>query len=297
MKPMLSAKTDGTNLRFPLLVSPKLDGIRALIIKGKVYSRKLKLIPNAHVQRLLGHTELNGLDGELIVGSPTSPTAYRDTMSAVMSRDGEPDVTFWVFDDFINYKDTPFHERLKMAQKRVHEIRRCHVTSNIKLVPHTAIGTENGLEGMEEMYLYDGYEGIMLRDPYGLYKEGRSTLKEGWLLKLKRFEDSEAEIMGWEEHQHNANEATVGELGQTKRSSHKANKHGTGKLGALCVRDVVSEVEFNIGTGFTDAERQELWARKDKLYGLIVKYRFFPSGSKDKPRFPTFVGFRDPDDM
>ena len=71
MKPMLAAKTDGKGLSYPLLASPKLDEVRALIINGVVMSRSFKPIPNAHVQELFGRPEYNGLDGELIVGSPT----------------------------------------------------------------------------------------------------------------------------------------------------------------------------------------------------------------------------------
>jgi DNA ligase-1 len=46
-------------------------------------------------------------------------------------------------------------------------------------------------------------------------------------------------------------------------------------------------VEFNIGTGFTAEDR----AKKDWV-GLIVKYKFFPIGVKDKPRHPVYLGLR-----
>ena len=89
---MLAAKTDGKGLSYPLLASPKLDGVRALIINGIVMSRSFKPIPNAHVQELFGRPEYNGLDGELIVGAPTDKDVYRNTTSGVMSQAGEPDV-------------------------------------------------------------------------------------------------------------------------------------------------------------------------------------------------------------
>ena len=93
----------------------------------------------------------------------------------------------------------------------------------------------------------------------------------------------------------NLNEATVSETGRTKRSSHKANKVGRSDLGALIVewRDVV----FNIGTGFTDAERAELWAKRDELCGRVVKFKYFPVGGYEAPRHPVFAGFRDRIDL
>lgn len=63
-RPMLSATvTEVAALRFPLLASHKLDGIRALVLGGVVVSRNLKPIPNRHVQALFGRREYEGLDG------------------------------------------------------------------------------------------------------------------------------------------------------------------------------------------------------------------------------------------
>ena len=42
-----------------------------------------------------------------------------------------------------------------------------------------------------------GYEGLMLRDPNGIYKFGRSSVKENILLKVKEFMDDEAEIIAF----------------------------------------------------------------------------------------------------
>ena len=54
-------------------------------------------------------------------------------------------------------------------------------------------------------------------------------------------------------------------------------------------------VEFEIGTGFTAAEREALWLAPP--IGKIVKYKFFPVGVKDRPRHPVFLGFREAEDM
>lgn len=44
-------------------------------------------------------------------------------------------------------------------------------------------------------------------------------------------------------------------------------------------------------------DRRYYFENVDEIVGLIAKYQFFPVGIKDKLRFPTFQGFRDPIDM
>ena len=153
------------------------------------------------------------------------------------------------------------------------------------------------LQAYEQYCLNLGYEGVILRDPNSMYKHGRSTAKEGGLLKVKRFEDGEAGILAVEEQMHNGNEATTNELGRTQRSSHKENKVPMGKLGALVCKDLVTGIQFSIGTGFTDKLRKDMWAHRDTLIGATVKYKSFKIGVKDAPRHPVFLGMRDVDDM
>lgn len=277
MKPMLACEASLKALKFPVLASPKLDGVRALVRGGLVLSRSLKPIPNRHVQLLFGRPYLEGFDGELLLGDPTHPEAYRRTVSAVMSIEGEPDVDFHVFDRWD--RDYPYNE--------------VALPYGLTLpVSSTLIRTMEELEEYEVALLDKGYEGVMLRDPQSPYKFGRSTSKEGYLLKLKRFADSEAEIIGFEELRYNQNEATINETGHTERSTKQDGLLPADTLGALIVRDIHSGVEFKIGTGFTAAERQKFWNLRATLRGALVKYQYFPTGSKEKPRFPSFQGFR-----
>jgi hypothetical protein len=136
---------------------------------------------------------------------------------------------------------------------------------------------------------------LILRDHNEKYKMGRSTASEQGMLKLKRFLDAEAEVIGFQERMHNGNEATTNELGRTSRSSHKSGKSGRGDLGALIVR-TPEGIEFGIGSGFDDNTRQSIWANQDDYLGRLVKYKYFPLGSKDAPRHPVFLGWRDRSD-
>lgn len=288
MQCMLAGKApDNLNmLRFPLTGSFKLDGVRVIVLDGVVYSRNMKPIPSQQVQELFGDVQYNGLDGELIAGAPNAKDAFRRTTSAAMARNNPDELVFYVFDDF-SEPHLPHTERLKMARKKTKG------KKAFGIVSHEPIADIVALRDFEEAALDLGYEGVMIRDPFGAYKFGRSTAREGALLKLKRFEDSEAVIHDCEERMHNANELQQDELGRAKRSSHKEGKQSTDSLGAFVVEDVHNRVKFNVGTGFNEAERKAFWAMREKLVGKVIKYRFFPSGSKDKPRFPTYLGFRD----
>lgn len=286
-KPMLAGKvTDVTALTYPLYAAPKLDGIRAHVIEGRLWSRNLKLIPNQLAQVRYGQDVFNGLDGELIVGRADDVHAFRRS-GAIMAKGGDANaLVFHIFDDFTR-PDLPFDERLRKAARRIKEY------NTIEIVEHTPIETPDELLEYEAAQIAKGYEGVMVREVGGPYKFGRSTTREGWLLKLKRFEDGEAEIIGYEEFQHNFNEKDE----RGKRTGHKAGKVAGGKLGNFLVRDLKTGVEFNVGSGFTDNERINFWSSPDGWIGQIIKYRYFPTGSKDKPRFPTYEGLRHPIDI
>lgn len=280
-KPMLASPADLDAVRYPVFASPKFDGIRASVVGGRLLSRTKKEIPNRHIYNIFNQHKFEGLDGELIVGDPTSPTCYRDTVSGVMADHKIPEFTYYVFD--LWNSPTYFEERLALLYKWFAQ----HGPRHCKLVLHQKIYSREELDTYEATQIELGYEGVMIADPSCLYKFGRATTKGGELLKVKRFIDSEAEVIGIEEEMFNGNEAEKNELGRTKRSTAKAGLIGKGTMGALIVRDLVTKVEFNIGTGFTAADRAASWP-----LGTVVKYKFFPVGVKDKPRHPVFLGIR-----
>lgn len=287
-KPMLAQTCkDVTTLHLPVLATPKLDGIRCLVVDGKALSRKFKEIPNRHIQALVSKLP-NGLDGELMLRDTSKP--FQAVTSAVMKEDGTPDFVYNIFDYVGSSLAKPYDKRIQDLQKlKLPEFAQ-------KILP-VVISTLHNLKLFEDKCLKYGYEGVMIRSFEGPYKCGRSTVKEGFLLKIKRFTDSEAQIIGFTARMHNTNEATMDELGHTKRSSAKAGLVATAYLGTLQVRDVQSGVTFEIGTGFDDALRKEIWENRGDYLDKIVKYKFQEIGTMDKPRFPVFLGFRDERDM
>lgn len=286
-KPMLASPADLDNLRFPVYASPKLDGIRASVVGGKLLSRSLKEIPNRYVFNMLSRPLYEGLDGELIVGEPTSVSCYRDTVSHVMSDHKIFDFTYYVFDLWKSF-DKFYNRRLDLIPIATHDC--------MKLVKHVQLEDRAQLDAYEAEQVGLGHEGIMLADPNATYKFGRATTRGGELLKVKRFVDAEAEVIGVEEEMFNGNEAETNELGRTKRSSAQAGKVGKGSMGSLIVRDLKTKVEFNIGTGFTAEERGFWWQwlqmQDERTPKPVVKYKFFPVGVKDKPRHPVYLGMR-----
>jgi len=285
-KPMLATDAELDKLRFPLLASAKLDGVRAVIRNGVVFSRSNKPLPNKFVQDKFKHLEY--YDGELIFGDPRAKDCYRRTVSAVMSQESTDgaDVDFHMFDCIENLNHT-YLERIK-------RMRGWGTRKDIFMLAQHHVSCLDTLLKLEQTILDEGFEGLILRDPNAPYKRGRSTVKEGYLLKLKRFVDAEAVVIGFEERMHNGNEATTNELGRTKRSSHQAGKTGRGDLGALVCR--FGDIEFNIGTGFTDDERASIWRDQGKYHGCLVKFKHFAVGAKDAPRHPVFLGWRDRSD-
>lgn len=301
LRPLLAAKTTDEDLKrlpYPMLLSPKIDGVRALVRNGQLVSRTMKPIPNLHTQALFGRDELEGLDGELVVGNPWDKNLMQQTMSGVMSVGGTPKVTYYVFDRWdLPYK---FYDRWRDLDKygAMHRLAGYTGDKDIRRVSHKLCTSYEQLLEDEADALAQGYEGVMLRSLNGPYKQNRSTLREAILLKVKRFEDAEATVIGYEPLYRNLNAQETDERGYAKRSTHQANLQTDELLGSLTVRCQATGQVFGIGSGFTEAQRRSLWIERDKLSGRIVKYKTFKvTGVKDKPRFPIFLGFRDQRDM
>lgn len=281
---MLAKDVNFDKLRFPLKASPKLDGVRATVINGVVMSRSLKPIPNKYIQSQFGNCEY--FDGELIVGDPTSKTVYRDTVSEVMAHDRTNGCSFYVF-DHIQHPGNTYKDRLSYLKNTFFE---GFISDSVVLLGQQDIQNMAELLDYEELCLSLGYEGLIVRSPDGHYKYGRSSVNEGLLLKIKRMSNDEAEIIGFEEKLHNANEAQTNELGRTFRSSAAAGKIPAGTLGALNVK--FKGVEFSVGSGFDDAERKHIWDNKSEYLGKLISFNHFTIGAQDKPRFPVYKGLR-----
>jgi len=289
-KPMLAATLeDPSKLKFPVLVSPKLDGLRCIIRGGRAVSRNLKPFRNAWVQGIIGISSLEGLDGELIVGEPNVGHVLNRTQSGIMSTEGEPDFKFHIFDN-VEVNHLSFMQR--------HATLRGFYHSHIEVVPHVTVHSSKELLEYEQKTLLHGYEGVMIRGINAPYKYGRATSSEHSLFKFKRFRDGEAIVTGIEEGTINENAAERDALGQSKRSSHTANLKPAGRVGTILGTDLISGEYLNISPGrMTHDMRQFYFEHPAKLIGSIIKYKSFDYGSLDAPRFTTYQAHRDLEDM
>jgi DNA ligase-1 len=229
----------------------------------------------------------------------TSGDTFQSSTSAVMSIEGCPDFKVWIFD----YVD-PDKEEIELYKERMHKL----FEIEDQLLPQELpfeykflsgghiVKTLEEIERLETIYLSEGYEGLMLRDPMGTYKFGRSTVNENILLKVKQFVDDEAVLLDIEEKMHNENPAEKDAFGHTKRSSSLEGMVGADTAGTLLVRNKEGQ-EFSIGSGLNDALREELWNNKEEYIGKLVKFKYFAVGVKELPRHPVFLGFRDFDDI
>lgn len=286
-QPLLASPAE--DILFPVYASVKIDGIRASMLNNRLVSRRLKPIPNTYIRRTLESyaAHLNHCDGELITFTDDKMDDFNTVQSKVMSEAGKPEFYWYIFDHF-QYPELPFQERMRFMPP-IATVPNTRRVSQIVVLDHT------NLDRLERQAIKDGWEGLMIRSPQGEYKYGRSTARQGILLKIVRKQRSEGKVVGYKERLHNANEATIDERGYTERSSHKDNKIGRGDLGAL-------ELEWNgtdvsVGTGFDDQLRHSLWQIRDALKGRLVTFEYRGIGTNGRPRFPAFIGFRDPDDM
>lgn len=295
LKPMLAAPThdeDPSKITFPKMISPKLDGIRVLCTPEGLRTRSLKKVPNKFINSILQDPLLHYLDGEVVVGDPTAPDVFNKSTSGVMSEHGNPDFTYLVFDSY-KYPTQPFKDRFRGAAEQIkHYIEKAPNNIRVKIVEHEIIKDLEDMSLTEAHHINLGYEGSMLRDPLGLYKYGRSTFKEQGLLKLKRFVDDEATVVGFEPLLRNNNPAEFDALGYQKRSSHKANKIPDALLGKLLCQHQ-KWGSFAIGSGFNVEQRIEIWENKDKYLNKLVTFKFQLHGSLNAPRIPIFKGFRE----
>lgn len=313
MKPMLASDYVEAKLKFPLIAEPKIDGVRALNMTGKLTGRSLKPFKNKHTTAFFSHSALTGLDGEMAAWHECDPALCRKTSSALGTILGEPWIMWWLFDYVTpETKDMPYHWRVAEAlPKRFEELRHevPHIFPHLRMIPFEVVVSMEQLLAYDDRCLELGYEGTILRSSKGKHKQGRSTPTEGGLLRIKRFVEFEFQAHTIIEGEANENEAQVNELGQTFRSSHQENKVANGMVGAI-LGTVLADVkdgdnllfakgsEVRVGAGcLTHDQRRHYFQDQAEFLALIHKAKFFPKGIKDKPRFPTWQSVRQEEDM
>lgn len=301
-KPMRSSKLEGQTLTWPKLASFKLDGIRVCKYQGKTRTKSGKVLPNNFAREWIEEFVPEGFDMEIGVGDPRDPTFYAQTYSAVMRHAGESGFKLYVFDncaDLTSYT----HQRLE-AIKSAFALCSEAARERLVIVPQTLIHSQEEFDSFYAYALELGYEGVILRNPAGLYKYGKCTPLSQDQLKFKPEDDYDAEILEAYEGMTNTNEQYTNEVGESKRSTHAENQVPNGRLGGFLCRADEKVNTFKIGPGkLTHDELKALWEAYVRdpaaLKGKFLKYRCLDYGkmANDRPRHGRWIGWRSPIDM
>jgi DNA ligase-1 len=293
-KPMLAPTEpiDISRLTFPVYASPKLDGVRATTQvcdppnPSILLARSLKPIPNNHIRSLLSIMPV-GFDGEITTGMD-----FHESSGNIRRVDSESDFNYSVFDFYHPTKG--YLDRIEEMQKHFDDLPNNLKSIVVPIIPIKCNNVEE-LKALNSNWVSQGYEGSIVRTANSPYKQGRATLRENYMFKVKDFLDTEAVIVDCYELMHNNNEAKINELGRTERSSNKENLVPSGILGGFVLKSKLFSEEFRCGSfkNVTHEERKALWENRTSLIGKVVKFKFQPHGSVDRPRIPIFLGFRD----
>lgn len=297
-KPLLAPneKIDLNKIKYPLLASTKLDGIRCIFYKGKILSRSLKQIQNKQLRERFEVIRKYSEDTQCILdGEIYSPKlTFQEITHFVMTQDLEDEqlpehLKFYCFDS-IN-KDN-FNEEFQWRGQRIPSLS-CQWADLLEIVFEKLVASAQEVEKYFEEVLKNGYEGLILRDPKGRYKCGRGTVKEGIIYKVKPFVTFDAKIIGVvQSTQVNEDaEKKTNELGRSVTSKKKDDRHLIEKASAFLVE--YDGKPLKVVLAMTDEEKVAVWTDKEEYIGKTIEYKGMIVGSKDVPRHPVMIRFRE----
>ena len=270
------------------IIEVKLDGVRVITIvypDGRVdqFSRNGKELVNfPHVKEQLakiakGFTEPMVLDGEIMSGS------FQDLMKQIHRKSSAKanDAVLNLF-DALPLSQFELGESATTQEARSEWLKTWFEANEAALPNVTVVAqetvdldTDEGQVRYKEinaMAIAGGYEGIMLKDADAGYKCKRSV---AWL-KLKPFIEVSLTVTAIEE----------------------GTGKNVGKLGAFVCEGVDDgkDICVNVGSGFSDDNREAYWTARDEVVGKVVEVRADAiTQNQDGTyslRFPRFLHFR-----
>jgi DNA ligase-1 len=271
------------------LLEPKLDGVRAITVVDyesktvTMYTRNGKVLENfSHITKFLeDHIEEIGrstvFDGEVVSKS------FQDLMTQVHRKSDvqAQDARLCLFDvvPLVEFKAG----KSVMGQRRRSKFLRENFSNLfgdsgcIEIIPQIEVNLDEFLGEIEykdynKKMVADGFEGIMIKDPESKYECKRSV---SWL-KQKPFIEVSLTVTALEE----------------------GTGKNVGRLGALVCEgiDDAKQICVNVGSGFTDGDRNSYWKERDTIVGQVIEIRADAiTQNQDGTyslRFPRFLRFR-----
>ena len=203
-----AASSKRTGIVFPCYVQPKLDGLRCVISAGKdgdlvsagqpvyqsrtggIFTTLQHLTPE--ISEILHRCPGIVLDGELytkeIPFEELAGIIKKKSISSDEDRAKIREVQYHIYDLIV--PDTPFQERLSLIHQSLEE------TPRVKIVPTYLAHSSAEFKEKFAEFVEQGYEGIMLRNAAGLYKE---NYRSNDLMKYKEFLEAEYPIVDFKE--------------------------------------------------------------------------------------------------
>jgi DNA polymerase/3'-5' exonuclease PolX len=254
----------GSAIKYPCYVQRKYDGTRCVAIPNQgLYSRNRKEYPHlkhivAEINQLPSHFILDGeLYSETLTFQEIVGLVKRETLKQG-DEEKQNQIKFHVYDIITN---KPYEERYSILQLLFHQFNFKHLvyvkTEICKSVEH--------MKCLHNQYVAEGYEGIMLRNKLGLYKNSRSSD----LQKYKEFLDDDYEVVDYEEGE-----------GQEEGCVLWVCKTPEGKI-------------FSCRPRGSREDRIELFKNGKKYVGKKLTVRFQELTDDKVPRFPVGIAFRD----
>ena len=254
----------GKSIKFPCYTQRKYDGTRCVAISGKgLYSRNKKRYP--HLDHIVA--EINKLPSTIILdGELYSDTLTFQEIVGIVKRETlkegdekkQLQIKLHVY-DIIN--KAPYELRYTNLQILFNKYKFQHLV----LVKSDICESEEAIKELHARYVQEGYEGLMLRNKTGLYKNSRAVD----LQKYKEFFDGEFKIVAF--------------------------KEGEG-LEAGCVIwvcEAENGLQFACRPRGTREERVELYSNGDKYVGKKLTVRYQEMTDSNVPRFPVGIAIRD----
>lgn len=295
-RPMLcpDEQVDLSTIKYPILASTKLDGIRCIFKDGKMLSRSLKEIPNKQLQEkfqpLKDFSKEKGviLDGEMYgIGLTFQQIIHfvmTDDLEAKKQKESLPDnLKFWCFDAIKDSPDEPFIERFKYYKSLKFK--------DMIAVNQVMMKSKEDVEVMFENFIEEGFEGVILKNSNSKYKFGRATLNSGDCYKVKPYLTFDSEIIKVEERFENTSESYINELGNSQKHSYKDALIPTGI--AACFVVMYKDQEQRVMITGEENMRRDIWKNKDNYVGKWIEFKGMLVGSKDKVRHPVFLRYRE----
>jgi len=254
--PIMLLKTfDPKKAKYPLMIAPKVDGVRGRFKNGYLYSRSKKRFHGLeHIENALENLGIGDADGEIFVPG----NIFDDASGLIRNKQPVPEAVYYIF-DLPGLDATSKKGRYKILMELSKDFPHC-----IKLVYQTYVALEAQLMQQHEIFLVQGFEGTVIYNPDSMYEDKRGY---DWtrLVPLKTADCRCTRIF-----------------------------EGKGKYefsaGGIVVNFDGKAVK--VGTGFSDEDRKKMWEDPNHYIGLICEIEYKEKTKAGSMRQPRFKGWR-----